>query len=290
MNRKTQIGMLIAATALLSGGLWWMNRGDEAETADGPRVELEHASERLQASPLIPDGKGGLTEEGKFVPPATEQTVVRAVTRDEAESKLKQALKVEDLGSGKFQIGRVKFDRNTRELTIPARVNMRQGVVEYALTTEFGKRHEAMLTTDASPQDLHLAFLLLGKKAATLRAEVGSTTNIKPEESVEVSVSWETNGPTAVHPLSSLVSLTKGNPQEPGEAMATSSWHYTGSRFTGPGGFAAQLEGGLISLINDSAALINNPSSSRENDDIHVPNGALLPADGVPVTVHFRLP
>lgn len=290
MNRKSVISFcLVAATILLGVWLWNALMVEPIPSSVEP-TETEHVAETLQSSPRIPEGKGGVTDGGKFVPSVQADAPARAVTRDEAEAKLKQALKVEEIAPGTFQIGNVKFDRSTREVTVPARVNMRQGVVEYALTTESGKRHEAMLTTTASPQDVHLAFLLLGKKASAMQANAGTAAIVTPEDAVEVSVSWETNGPVAKHPLSSLVTLTKGNPQELGEVMAQTSWHYTGSRFTGPGGFAAQAEGGLISLIQDSAALINNPDSSRENDDIHVPNSALLPADGVPVTVHFRLP
>lgn len=290
MNRKSIISLLLIAAVLLCGVWWWNAWRVEPIPSSVAPTESKLVAETLQSSPRIPVGKGGLTDGGKFVPSMPADAPARAVTREEAEAKLKQALKVEEIAPGRFQIGNVKFDRNTREVTVPARVNMRQGVVEYALTTESGKRHEAMLTTTASPQDVHLAFLLLGKKAAAMQANAGSAAIVTSEDAVEVSVSWETNGPVAKHPLSSLVTLTKGNPQELGEVMAQTSWHYTGSRFTGPGGFAAQAEGGLISLIQDSAALINNPGSSRENDDIHVPNSALLPADGVPVTVHFRLP
>lgn len=244
-----------------------------------------------QTAAAIPEGKGSATAAGKFVPAVSEEKEKgKAVKPEEAEKQLRTALKVEELGAGKYQIGKVKFDAGARTVSVPAKVNMRGGVIEYVLTTEAGKAHEAMLTTTASPRDVHLACLLLGMKAAAVTGEVHAAMTVPAAESVRIAVSWETNGPAKMVPLASLLQVAEGGPDGPKSAQADGAWHYTGSVFSGSGQFAAEAEGSFISLIRDPAALLNNPDKTRDDDGLHVPNTANLPVAGTPVTVIFQLP
>ena len=277
--------MLLAACLALGGAAWYMLHQPEQNSAS----PAESRGTPLLPSAKIPAGKGALTDGGKFVPPQGAETQ-KPVTREQAEERLQEALKVDDLGGGKFRIGQVSFDKTARKVSLPAKVNMRAGVVEYVLTTEAGKKHEALLTSPANPADLHMACLLLGMKGAPVAGGKGEAFQVAPADAVQVSVTWETNGPPAVYPLTSLISLTQGNPGQAGMPMPQGAWHYTGSRFTGPGDFAAQVEGSFISLIRDGSALLNNPGGSRDNDDLHTPNAALLPAEGTPVTLILQLP
>ncbi len=237
----------------------------------------------------IPDGKGDTTPAGKFIP-STAAAEVAPVKPEDAEKKLRAALKVEELAPGKFRIGKVKFDAAARTVSLPAKVNLRGGVIEYVLTTEAGKAHEAMLTTGASPRDLHLACLLLGMKGAPVTGEVNAAMTVPAAESVRIAVMWETNGPVKTLPLASLLRVVKNGPDGKSTPVADGAWHYTGSCFFGNGSFAAEAEGSFISLIRDPAALLNNPDPTRDNDEMHVPNTTALPAAGTPVTVIFQLP
>lgn len=241
------------------------------------------------ATDCIPDGKGSTTQAGKFIPanPVAEGAPVQPA---DAEMKLREAVKVEELAPGKFRIGKVRFDATTRTISLPAKINMRGGVIEYVLTTEAGKAHESMLTTTARPQDLHLACLLLGMRGSALTGAAGEAMKFQPAESVRISVSWETNGPTKVLSLAALLSLARGGPDGKISPVADGPWHYTGSRFFGSGTFAAEAEGSFISLIRDDSALVNNPDSTRDDDAIHVPNTTALPSAATPVTVIFQLP
>ncbi len=237
----------------------------------------------------IPDRKGDTTQAGKFIP-ANRAAEGAPVQPAEAEMKLRAALKVEELAPGKFRVGQVIFDATARTVNLPAKVNMRGGVIEYVLTTEAGKAHESMLTTTASPKDLHLACLFLGMKGTPHTGAAGEAMKLAPGESVRISVSWETNGPAKVFSLAALLSLAKGGPGGKTSHVADGPWHYTGSRFFASGSFAAEAEGSFISLIRDDSALVNSPDPSRDDDDIHVPNTTALPAAGTPVTVSFQLP
>ena len=284
MNRARIIVLPAIAVIAAVGVLYW------SRIPPAPAVVSEGAavSPAAPANQRIPAGKGDTSDSGKFVPAGA--AAGAPASRDEAEQRLREALHVEELSPGKFRIGRVTFDKSARTVSVPAKVNMRGGVLEYVLTTEAGKAHEALLTTTASPKDLHLACLLLGMKGGPVTGKAGSEMTLTPSGSVRITVSWETNGPPVVLPLAALLRLAAGGPESESTPMADGPWYYNGSRFYGAGGFAAEAEGSFISLIRDDAALLNYPGPSRDNDNTHVPNPAALPPAGAPVTVTLRLP
>jgi hypothetical protein len=259
-----------------------------------PPIPLTATPAPAVAGGRIPEEKGSTTQAGKFVPaaavPAADTAQGAPLKPEEAEKKLQAALKVEELAPGKFRVGQVKFDAAARTVSLPAKVNLRGGVIEYVLTTEAGKAHESMLTTKASPRDLHMACLLLGMKGAPLTGGAGEAMKLQPAESVRISVSWETNGPPVTVPLAALLQLKKSGDCCDSARMADGPWQYTGSRFMGSGTFAAEVEGSFISLIRDDSALLNNPDESRDNDEVHQSNPDKLPPGGTPVTIVFQLP
>ena len=73
-----------------------------------------------------------------------------------------------------------------------------------------------------------------------------------------------------------------------GRGMSRGHWIYNGSRLR-EDGFAAQIDGSIVSLITDPDALINNPRSGREDDDNWLPRAKELPALNSPVEVTIRL-
>ena len=210
------------------------------------------------------------------------------MSREEAEASLRKDLKIEKTADGKLRLGAVELDKQTRAIRFPAAVNMTSGTVEYALVATTGKSHEAMFTTDAAPRDIHLAMLLLGIQPAKFAPSPDKGLLVPAAAAVEVSVGWETNGPPKNLPLASLMTVADPSADKPaGELKAGRPWLYNGSRFN-EAGFAATLEGSIISLIADEMALVNNSQSDRENDEIHLPNTAALPPAGTRVTITFR--
>ena len=221
---------------------------------------------------------------GKFTP-ATNLPPAAAVPRDEAERTLKNDLKVEQIGPGKLRIGLVTLDQASHSVRFPAKVNMEQGLVEYAVVTTTGKAHEAVFTTKASPRDIHLAMLLLGTKPSAGTATADHAISVPEAAAIRISVEWETNGPMKSYPLASLIALAKDAPETlTGRTLPNRDWLYNGSSFDA-NGFAAMREGSIISLIGDLMALANNAGGDRIDDGIHVPNKPLLPALGLPVTI-----
>ena len=62
---------------------------------------------------------------------------------------------VEKIDDKRYRVGKIEFDSSTREIRIPAKVNMAKGLLEFLIVHENGKIHEALFTTDASPSDIN---------------------------------------------------------------------------------------------------------------------------------------
>jgi len=203
---------------------------------------------------------------------------------------LKRALNVQQTGPATFRLGRVEFDKQQRTVTLPALVHLRGQVVEYVLVTESGKAYESLLTTDAKPADVQLAFLLLGMSPVAVGGDFNQAAAVPASNAVAIEVTWEKDGRTVKHPLAELILLTtETRPDEAPRPFALRAWFYNGS-FSDSLGFVAQREGSLVSLIRDPAALVNNPRADRDNHHIHFPNDKRLPAEDTPVRVILRLP
>jgi hypothetical protein len=251
--------------------------------ADGGAADSGAASHGHAGPSRVPSaGEGEITPSGKFVPrraPAEDRTGDVAPL-------------IAETGPGRFLVaGRVAVDRAARTVTVPAAVNQRQHQVEYLLVSEYGKRHESVLRTAARPEHVHAACLMLGL----------AQTPFPPDEAraqaVDVDIVWPKHGPPGhFTPEQTFLAVATGNaaPTDDaapaGHAAAThppaARWIYNGSD-TGPSGFAAQVEGSLIALIPDGAALINGldlPTGDYFADD------DALPPLGTPVQVVLRFP
>ena len=260
--RALRSGIFLLAGATLSAGQEIPSAGNDA-----PGSMTPHPSQ------------GRVNDSGKFVPAAPPGAISKTPTTPE-EWKASASKLIEKTGEHTFRIGVVQCDRAARTLTIPAQVNAREGLIEYALVTRHGKIHESLLSTDAEPLHVQMAALLLGM----------STQAGKPQTpEVMIGVEWATNGPTRKLALEEWITLAKGSPQEvSGGTMTRGPWKFTGSQID-PHGFVATREGSVIALIEDPAALIVNPRPGSENDRLHLPNVASMPGIGVPVTVRIFL-
>lgn len=233
-------------------------------------------------------GRGRVEPSGKFVPnPAPHKKQPKHV---QARKNLLDALKLENLGNGKYRVGAVTLDKKARTVSFRAKVNMTAGLVEYALVTEKGKTHESVFTTAARPMDIHLACVLLGMKQAGGKDWPAEHAAIPAHRGVEILVTWPTNGPPKRLPLSAFVK--KKNTDGSGgrdRPLKDGVWFYSGSHFYG-GAFAAEAEGSVISIIGDGSALLNGLRKGNGNDLLHTANGAELPPGGRTVTIILALP
>jgi hypothetical protein len=186
------------------------------------------------------------------------------------------------VGPGLFQIGEVHLDKNRRTIRFPAVVNLRDGNIEYVVVAATGKTHESIFKTDAQPYHVQLALLLLGARGAT-NALPEDPAKPLPGSTVVIEVGWTNGGRAQSFRAEEFV-----EDRRRGMAMTTGDWVYTGSRIR-EDGFAAQVDGSIVSLITDSDALVNNPRPGREDDDNWRVRTNRLPASGASVEVTIQL-
>ena len=201
-----------------------------------------------------------------------------------AEDALRKDLVIEPMANGNVRVGTVEVDKKSREVRIPATVNMTAGTVEYALVTNTGKCHESLFSTAATPRDIHVAMLLLGVKPAAMGQRADRGLVVPDNSAVQARAEWADAGKQVSHPLAGLFLVMPVPAPEARQAGLKAPWLYNGSRFTN-GGFAATIEGSVIALMTDDMALINNACADRADDDSHVPDTNLLPKPGTPATI-----
>jgi len=202
---------------------------------------------------------------------------------------------VTKIGETTYRLGEITFDAKTREVRIPAAMNLREGgPTEYLLVHETGKVHEALLTTKVRALDLQVVLKLLRYRGGEgdlfdtflpseeQRRKIESGENGERGDALSVTAIWEKDGKTREHPVAEWVLDA-----ETGKAMADEPWILTGSHVS-EGAFLADLEGSLIAIYLDQIALLNMSRKGAENDERWGANAAATPEVGQKVTLVLR--
>ncbi len=199
---------------------------------------------------------------------------------------------IRHLGGPLHELNGISFNDATRSISFPAKFNLLNGPLEYALVHESGKAHESLLTTAISPFDLNVVLLLLNYQPSTTffdqsnkaaGAIVVENPKIDPASNLAVNLQWkDPSGTPHSARLESLIrNLDRKAPASKGP------FTYTGSMLMEDGTFMAKETGSILALYADAAALFNNPRPGNQNDDIWVPHPPSLPPKGTPLTVTF---
>jgi hypothetical protein len=189
---------------------------------------------------------------------------------------------VRSLGGGLFRVGQVTIDSSNRTVRFPAFVQLREETIEYVVVHKTGKTHESLFRTEAQPQDVQVAMLLLGAKYLMTNSFGADGKALPIGEKIWVEASWAGNQPFK-GPIEDLVQN-----KETGQSLSHGEWIYNGSNFS-EGMFTAQRDGSILSIHIDPDALANNPRPGRENDDLYKPHTGKLPPMGTPVEITIRL-
>lgn len=192
--------------------------------------------------------------------------------------------KVKKVGENRYRLGLVEFDAKTREISIPAVVNMREGgPIEYILVHENGKVHESILTTAASPLDIQVAMKLLKYQPGhgdvfnqLLPPELIEKEGGKKEDRGDlVFLSFQPDGEKQPIPAYELV--VDG---EDADAMEAGGWVYTGSVIEG-GSFMAEAEGSILAIYIDHLALFNMTRDGADLDERWGARSSVIPEIGI---------
>lgn len=200
---------------------------------------------------------------------------------------------IREISDGIYEIEGVRVDQLSSTVTVNGKVEMAEGVLEYAVVNDQGKLHEALLSTTVQPYYLHVAMLLMGVREvinAPAQAPPGQITaeylaNAPKLEgdSIKITVSWvEPDGAAVEKPLEDLI-------LEMEKPMPKATWFYNGSMVF-RGRFLAQQDRSIVALLSDPSALINNRSPDRDKDGAWAVNTKSVPAVNTPVQIRFHLP
>jgi hypothetical protein len=196
--------------------------------------------------------------------------------------------KVVDLGDHRYRYGSIEFNGKTREIRVPAQVNMREGIIEYALVHGTGKIHESLLVTEVAPSHLQTVMKLCRFKSGEgdvfdpffpVEEQKGEAGAKERGEAVELSLEWEVDGEHKAKPLSDWIFDRKTE-----TAMVDEPWIFTGSYFYS-GTFMADADGLLVGIYLERGSLLNTMTDGSENDERWLSHGDNTPEIGTNVVV-----
>ena len=198
---------------------------------------------------------------------------------------------VEQIDKHRYRIGKIEFDSNTREIRIPATVNMAAGLIEFLIVHEKGKIHEALFTTDVSPSDINLAITLLRYKPSpelyALPNETGGLSGNFPEVPEDIrnaarmgiDVEWTHEGKTERIAANEWIQHASTS-----AAMSSTHWVYGGSQ-TANGRFSAETTGDIAAIFLSNSAMINYPGNDNGDDTVWLAFENRVPPEGTNLTL-----
>jgi hypothetical protein len=198
---------------------------------------------------------------------------------------VKETPVIEKVSPGIFRIGDVLINKKEHSVSFPAEVNMDRGLLEYLLVRIGGKTHESLLRTKVEPYQLQVAFLLLGYEGTTNPLLGQGDPRIPTGDAVEITVtSADSAGKPAPADYTGWMYKIMDNKRVD---IPRFDWVYTGS-VVKDGRFIAQMEGSIITIYHDPAALVDNASQGGESDKIWFVREGATPPVGTPVTVTIK--
>ncbi len=198
------------------------------------------------------------------------------------------------------------LDLEAGTLAVPTTICIREDLLEYVLVAAFGAAHESLLATEISATVVNTALVTLGAKggenvqwvekdprptAEEIRDGAPTHDVIPPSgDAFLMYCAWREGEEVYFFRLEDLITNLVT-----GRSMRRHGWVYLGSRMVQPRPdepqevLAAELEGNLINLSFFRAG--NTLLTAALDDCIHqtiwLPNSALVPPRGAPVTLIF---
>jgi len=199
--------------------------------------------------------------------------------------QVRDAPAIERVSPGVFRIGTILINKKDRSISFPAEVNMERGLLEYLLVRIGGKTHESLLRATVEPYQLQVAFLLLGYEGTDKPLAGQGDPRAPTGDALDITVTLpDSSGkPVPANYESWMCKIIDKKILD----VPRLEWVYTGSTVF-DGRFRAQMEGSIIALYHDPAALVDNASQGGESDKIWFVREGAVPPVGTAVTVTIK--
>ena len=178
---------------------------------------------------------------------------------------------VTKLGPHSYAIGDLTFDQHTREIRLPIRSNLREGLLEVILCTPQGKTHESLFSTSVSPTQLQVALLVLGFTPWFTPGDHlphHSYARAIPDSVSRFALEVEFSSGERL-PVERLV-LDRSHGNKP---MPPTAWAFTSSEIEPSGVLTAERDQTLIATYQMPTILLNS-GAGRLNDELYIVNTA----------------
>jgi hypothetical protein len=221
---------------------------------------------------------GWLAAAGAVAEPSVGVAAPAPVVKPEAPAEAPTSLGMRQLTGTRYRLGAIEFDKATREISIPAKVNMVKGMLEYVIVHEGGKLHESLLSTTARAFDLNVVLLLLNYQPMPGWFEPGrsrSLEGVKLESRIDVVVRWQDGegGEKSARLEKWVTDTFTGKPAPDGP------WVYNGSGMNEENRFSAEVDGSIAALYLDNRSLLNSPLPGNADDERWEPTRGIPPKD-----------
>ena len=166
----------------------------------------------------------------------------------------------------------MKIDVKNRRITLESTVCLTDGILELLVCKTPSKEYESILTTRASPSDLHAALLALGLTpglpARTAMTPDRQTAVFLPPQGAELSVRLRWKDTKAVVRDTDASDWLEQSGMKTRETPLPKKWVFVGSDITPGGTYWADDDGDVISVSNFAASVIDVPFESSRTDRV----------------------
>ena len=163
---------------------------------------------------------------------------------------------IKRLENGLLDIGGVIVNRETRQVDIPAKVNMIRGILEYFAVASRGKLHESVLEILTEPSHIHLALILAGfepSEYAPYDQNLRKKPLLKRGSLLKLYVTWV---PKALNRKQWLPASSWLYNRATEDAPPPVPFIFKGSEFWKDNRYAADLDRSVVGLIDDPSAVL----------------------------------
>ncbi len=182
-----------------------------------------------------------------------------------------------EIGDGLYRLNDIEINLLEKTLSLPAEVNMAEGLIEVVLCRPEGKTHESLLVTDVTPLHFNTALLLLGLDPVNEIPEDPEMvdplsiylTIETPGESVLIYIETLVDDEWQRQPVEHYIYDMRSN-----DTMTPGTWLFRGAVTHRTGYVIIDSELTMIATYHDPIALMELNEDGKYNDEYFYVNKA----------------